>query len=164
MVDAPNQSPAGEGIMSPGRESLETRFWRITPDIFGGSSYFYITVVGSRRGHPVGHYRLWYINGALQSDPGQNWWTVNETTGPAYGYQIIVGSTAINFPRPAGVTQADDHYSSQAAAEAAYNGLYVDFDISDPAVIYMVLSDNVNNDNVAGVPNPTFLLELTLPL
>ena len=159
--------PSGEAIRSSSLASAlkcsrtpSIESWLITPDIMtGAASYF-----GDYKLFPAGNYRISYVNGALQTVPDSDVWSVNEPqVAPYDGYYIdrlgIPTPDLGLFPRPAAITDPlTDHYATFALAVAAYTGLYVDLTFAVPTVIGMVLIDADYTDNRPGTPNPTFRL------
>lgn len=101
-------------------------------------------------GLPAGTYRISYVTGALRYGPSFNF-SVNFDVN--YFYYITAGGADFN-PAPGLTTQ----YASQAACQAANAGLFVDVVISAGTVLGVRLLDGAYGDNIAGSPNPTFLL------
>lgn len=123
----------------------------VTPSILAGTLSFF----DSGNPQPPGRYRIRYETGAMQyaacfPDPC---WSVN-TVGAGFRYVYFAGHGPPGELFPA----LETVFLTQAAAEAANAGLYVDFDTTISAAISMRLGDTNYADNQAGAPNPTFRL------
>ena len=118
-----------------------------TPSFFnGGASY------------PAGNYSVGYVEGALKYQVNDNW-AINLTPTPA-GYYVTDGNG-----NDVALPIIDQRFATQAEAEAAYAGSCVRY-VHAGGPIGVYLNDAVTEaqpgggygDNVAGSPNPTWML------
>lgn len=121
----------------------------VQPDIFAADpAYFF-----GGASQVAGTYRATYLNGALGYNATLKF-TVNLDPTLAGQAFVIVhsGGTEITGPWYRAVP------STQADAEAALGGAYMDFTHTG-GPIFMYLKDAIYGDNVAGSPNPRFSLQ-----
>lgn len=116
----------------------------VTPDILSATvSYF-----NGGANFSAGRYRVAYITGALIYGAGEGW-ALNDAFGD--GYQIMFGGGNIRFPGTA------TGFATQALVASANAGTHLDI-MHTGGQIGVYLADSIYNDNVAGSPNPQFLL------
>jgi hypothetical protein len=116
----------------------------VTPDIYSNTiSYF-----GAGTSYPVGAYIIGYVNGARASNSSTGWLISYVSSDK---YNVYYGSNTVNFGAYGG-------YSTQAACELANAGAKITLNITTASKIGVYLQDTKYSDNIAGSPNPTFLI------
>lgn len=120
----------------------------VIPDI----TQFAVSYFAGGANLPAGLYQVTFVEGALKYI-GSDDYQVNRDA--SHGYRVIHSSgTFQQESAPVGIYTA---YATQAALESALGGDTVVFSHTG-GPIGMFLADNYYGDNVAGAPNPTFLL------
>ena len=118
----------------------------VTPDILSNT----VSWFGGGQVYPAGLYAVGYITGSMKLQGNVSGWiAANYHIADDTGHDVLI---------PQAPGDANGYSDTQAGAQAANAGYCANFNHASAGKIGVYLNDSNCSDNVAGQPNPTYML------